>query len=327
MDDRAVSILENYDLKVLRTWKGRGAILFETTKGIRILKEYIGPKEKVLIQDRLVQHLKEQGFLLVDSFERNKEDEIVSVDNDKKSYIVKEYYEGKECNIWDSEECKKVISHLRDMQGCMQLNNEIECIVLPPFCLEKEYEKHNKELKRIKNFIRGKSQKTDFEIYLMQQYDYFYDKALAAYDRTLQTDWGDFHASIRRQGNLCHGDFQHHNIIMNAKGIAVTNFEKYVLDSRIRDLYLFMRKILEKNMWSAALGKELLDAYEMENPLTEQERIQLYNRFLYPEKFWKIVNFYYNSGKSWLPMRHMEKLQKLMQQEEAKEAFLNSFFF
>lgn len=327
MDDRAVSVLENYDLKVLRTWKGRGAILFETNQGTRILKEYIGPKEKVLLQDKLVHHLKEQGFSLVDEFEKNKEDEILSLDFDKKSYIVKEYFGGKECNIWDIDECKAAVAHLADLHRGMKMNSENECILLPAFCLEKEYEKHNKELKRVRNFIRAKSQKTDFEIYLLHYYDYFYEKALSAYEKTIQIDWTPFYTQIKQQGSLCHGDYQYHNILMGPKGIAVINFEKYVLDSRIRDLYLFMRKILEKNMWSEQMGKELLATYEKENSLNELEMQQLYFRFLYPEKFWKIVNFYFNSGKSWLPMRHMEKLQKLILQEEAKEHFLNSFFF
>ena len=42
MNDRAVSILEQYDFVVERTWKGRGSILFETKEGIFILKEYKG---------------------------------------------------------------------------------------------------------------------------------------------------------------------------------------------------------------------------------------------------------------------------------------------
>ena len=42
MNDRAVSVLSEYDFEVIRTWKGRGAILFETPEGIRILKEYTG---------------------------------------------------------------------------------------------------------------------------------------------------------------------------------------------------------------------------------------------------------------------------------------------
>ena len=42
VNDRAVSLLEQYDLEVLRTRKGRGAILCETENGLYILKEYEG---------------------------------------------------------------------------------------------------------------------------------------------------------------------------------------------------------------------------------------------------------------------------------------------
>ena len=54
--------------------------------------------------------------------------------------------------------------------------------------------------------------------------------------------------------------------------------------------------------------------------------MQLYYRFAYPEKFWKIVNFYYNSGKAWIPGRNMEKLEKLLMQEKEKKDFLETIF-
>ncbi len=53
--------------------------------------------------------------------------------------------------------------------------------------------------------------------------------------------------------------------------------------------------------------------------------MQLYYRFRYPEKFWKIVNFYYNSGKAWIPGRNLEKLEKLLAQEEEKVKFLENY--
>ncbi len=59
--------------------------------------------------------------------------------------------------------------------------------------------------------------------------------------------------------------------------------------------------------------------------MEREEYRQLYYRLAYPEKFWKIVNFYYNSGKAWIPDKNMEKLVKVMQQEKSKQAFLNSF--
>ena len=42
MNDRAVELLEQYEIEVLHTKKGRGAILCDTSQGTLILKEYTG---------------------------------------------------------------------------------------------------------------------------------------------------------------------------------------------------------------------------------------------------------------------------------------------
>ena len=109
------------------------------------------------------------------------------------------------------------------------------------------------------------------------------------------------------------------------EGMAVVNFEKCVWDNPVRDLYLFMRKLLEKSGWSQELGTLLLDTYRRERPLQPEDCRQLYFRLLYPEKFWKIANFYYNSGKAWIPGRNMDKLEKLLAQEQEKIRFLENF--
>ena len=104
------------------------------------------------------------------------------------------------------------------------------------------------------------------------------------------------------------------------------NFEKCLPDSPVRDLYHLLRKLLEKGGWSVSLGKDLLAAYEKERPLSAINRIDLYYRLAYPEKFWKIANFYYNSGKAWIPERNHEKLEKLIEQEKEKQRFLDEVF-
>ena len=57
VNDRAVSLLEQYDLEVLRTRKGRGAILCETENGLYIFKEYEGSLEKLNFQNELLKHI------------------------------------------------------------------------------------------------------------------------------------------------------------------------------------------------------------------------------------------------------------------------------
>ena len=60
--------------------------------------------------------------------------------------------------------------------------------------------------------------------------------------------------------------------------------------------------------------------------MTDRDYRQLYYRLAYPEKFWKIVNFYYNTGKAWIPGRNMEKIEKLFAQEREKQLFLEYIF-
>jgi hypothetical protein len=80
---------------------------------------------------------------------------------------------------------------------------------------------------------------------------------------------------------------------------------------------------MEKNNWQTDLGKELLTAYSDKCRLDDYSRADLYYRMAYPEKFWKIVNFYYNSRKSWIPGKNAEKLDKLIKQEPEKQSFLD----
>lgn len=134
-----------------------------------------------------------------------------------------------------------------------------------------------------------------------------------------------YEGSRQNTGVYCHGDFQHHNLIFTGKEWNVINFEKCSKDSPVRDIYLFMRKLLEKSDWSKETGFALLSAYEKENELEKEDYIQLYYRMIYPEKFWKIANFYYNSGKAWIPGKNLEKLIKVNEQEKEKTEFLQAF--
>jgi CotS family spore coat protein len=285
------------------------------------MKEYAGPVDKVKFQDYLLNHIRESGTVQVEAILRTKEDEIIVYDQDQTAYIVKTYCDGRECNHRDIQECQAAVRILARLHKASDLSGHDILNSQPISRIENEYEKHNRELKRVRKFLREKSQKTDFEIYLMRHYDYFLDTALQIAEEVRYYSSGK---SAYDFSVICHGDYQYHNIMQTAAGIVLTNFEKCVRDYPIRDLYLFLRKLLEKNNWSQTLGNMLIESYNRESALTDEDCRQLYYRFAYPEKFWKIVNFYYNTGKAWMPIRNMEKIEKLFAQENEKQLFLKS---
>lgn len=325
METRAVNVLENYDLEVLRTWKGRGAFLCETDKGLMILKEYTGPAARLEVQQMLLQTIRQGGYGAVELLMRNKEGELISRDQDRTPYIVKSYFEGRECNLKDMRECQLAARCMGRLHNAMCLPEEACDWNVPVYSMCGEYGKHNRELKKVRRFLREKGQKTEFEICLLHYYDFFYEKALQVL-RELEENADIYEeGEIRRKGYFCHGDFQHHNLLYTGGSFAVVNFEKYLADNPVRDLYLFLRKLLEKNGWSVAMGKAILTSYQEERRLDRKDMMQLYYRFSYPEKFWKIVNFYYNNGKAWIPDRNREKLVNLLKQDEEKTRFLADY--
>lgn len=329
MNDRAVELLEQYDIEVLRTRKGRGAILCDTGKGCLILKEYTGNDERAAMQNRLLQVIAADGGVRTESIIPTHEGGLLVRDVDGTAYMLKTWQDGRECNIFDRGECVQAVKLLARLHEVMELPADTPGLPAP-FSPEKEYEKHNREIRKVRKFLKQKGQKQQFEISLLGACDYFLNQALEVTE-----EWKQYSQSFRGQrteeengGSItfCHGDYQYHNILTSAGDWFVVNFEKCLPDDPIRDLYLLLRKLLEKGNWSVSLGSDLLQAYEKERPISAWSRIDLYYRLAYPEKFWKIANFYFNSGKAWIPGKNQEKLEKLVAQEKEKQRFLNEVF-
>lgn len=324
MNDRAVALLEQYDVEILRTRKGRGVILCDTDKGLLVFKEYEGNEAKLALIDRLLSRIREQGKVLAEELVPTREGALCVRENDGTAYILKTCGEGHECNIYDRGECREAVRALAWLHQCMVLPAQEDCPALQQFSPLQEYEKHNREFVKIQRFLRKKSQKTMFEYGLLNCFDYFIEQA-----REVTEGWRTYEEHMpgkQEEYTYCHGDYQYHNILCGEQGMCVVNFERCARDRQIRDLYLLMRKLLEKTDWPVALGQELLAAYERITPISAYAYIDLYYRLSYPEKFWKIVNFYYNSGKAWIPQRNQEKLDKLLAQEQQKKHFLENVF-
>jgi len=319
VNDRAVSLLEQYEIEVLRTRKGRGAFICETSQGNLIFKEYAGNEEKIAVQNKVLSHINQKEDVFVEGIIPTREGELLVKDNDGVKYVLKTYQDGKECNIYDIKECEEAVRLLARLHKAMESMDESE-VTANIFSQEKEYEKHNRELKKVRKYLQQRSQKTWFEISLLNTFDAFLEQALEVTE-----EWKEYeNKSVAKI--FCHGDYQYHNILHCDQEWFIINFEKCIKDDPIRDLYLFLRKLLEKSNWSVELGQKILSVYEAERPISAISRIDLYYRLAYPEKFWKIANFYYNSGKAWIPERNQDKLEKLMVQEKQKQIFMDEVF-
>ena len=255
MNDRAVELLEQYDIEVLRTRKGRGAIVCDTDRGCLILKEYTGNGERARLQNSLLAAVAAGGAVRAESMIPTREGELLVREGDGTAYVLKTWQEGRECNIYDRGECVQAVKLLAKLHESMELPGDTPGLPAP-FSPEKEYEKHNREIRKVRKFLKQKGQKQQFEISLLGACDYFLEQALEVTE-----DWsryseafGGNQSQTGDKISFCHGDYQYHNILMGTGGWFVVNFERCLPDDPVRDLYLLLRKLLEKGNWSVSLG-------------------------------------------------------------------------
>ena len=324
MNDRAVGVLEQYDITVSRTFKGRGTIICETDQGMCVLKEYRGKSEKLELLNGLQEKIADS--IKTDILVRNKDGGLAVKDADNSTYKLKKQIDGRECSYKSEDDIQKAFVTMARLH--LKMTETQAAYEMPIFFYGDEMEKHTKECRRVKNYLNKLSTKTEFERRLLKEYDYFLKKAEEVTSLVLLESKAEYEAYIKSNGLYCHGDFQYHNVIY-PKGQgnpALINFEHFARDTGARDFYLLFRKISEKNNWAIKMAEEMLDAYQSRRRLTPIEWRSLRLRLAYPEKFWKIINFYYNSRKSWVSGRNYEKLESLINQERQKEKLIEKLF-
>lgn len=324
--DWGTEIAEKYGLEVRNARKGRGSWIFETNQGLKLLKEYKGSVKRLEFEEAVLDTMKDAGALRVDQYVRNTENELITTAEDGTRYLVKNWFSDRECDLKDRQEILSAVRQIAVLHKSLRLVESreewnLKSMISPP--LYEAMEKHNRELRKARAFIRGKRKKNEFELTVIGSYDRFYEQAVQACHGMEQVFHGEGE-SMKQNYFVCHGELNQHHILIGEDYVAVTEFNKMHLGLQVEDLYYFMRKVMEKHDWDVALGSAMIDAYERVQPMEKVERECLYYLFLYPEKYWKQINFYYNANKAWVPSRQTEKIISLEQQQERRMEFMNN---
>ncbi len=377
MNERGTGVLTQYGLEVFKTCRTRGAVLCETSQGFRLLKEWTGSDRRIRLEYEILSALEEESGLSTDCCVKNLAGGLVSVDEDQARYVLRRWYEGRECSTRENGEiltASKLLAKLhmalrrlekehileRRHEAFLQeearrreqmekealqaaesgeegmpaaeevsgdsggtaagadsfdSGTESEPETAAPEAFARTLERHNRELRRTRAFVKGRRRKTEFELVVIGGFEKFYRQAEEA---------ALLASSLPEEPEVwwCHGEYSHHHVLLGNQVCAVTDFSRLRRGIQASDLYYFTRKILEKHRWNLRLGRQILDTYTAVLPLTGEEWKYLYLLFLYPEKYWKQMNYYVNSNKAWIPARNVDKLKALESQFEARAMFL-----
>lgn len=320
MYNRTEIILEAYPYEFTDVTKGRGAYFCHCQDGSRkILKEFTGSASKAELLDRFLKYLKKRGCA-AEQIVYTKEGQALFTDVDDTRYYMRTWAEGRECDTRNREDILCAVRKLAQLHiDTADFKEELpEIMCRTPDFLEQEYMRHTRELHKVRNYIKAKKKRNEFETDFLSEYGYYLEQADQASTRLKE---------IRQEPSgrffgICHGDYSQHNLLFTSQGPVIINYERFCKDAYISDFAHFFRKIMEKHNWNTGLGMDLIHAYDKVRKLDAWELQQLSVRMSYPEKFWKVANHYFNSKKSWANSRDGEKLEKICAQERERAEFL-----
>ena len=320
MSEKMSEVYEAYDMEILGAVRGRGSMILKTDQGIRQISPFDGSEERLEQEREFKENLYETGFHHIDRCVPNREGELITCDRYGNPYVMREYFEGRECNpgsICDLNQAAAnlAVFHIRGRELYAKEGRTYA------YREPGNFRRKTQEMKKIRSFISKRPTKNDFELLYIEAYDAFYRQAI---DCQAMMDACD-RTNIAGYIGYCHGAYNYHSVLFCGGYLATVNFDRFHVGYQLIDLYQFIRKVMEKNNYNFNMAVKIIEEYDRILPLTEEDYRYIYILYSYPEKFWKVSNRYMNSRKCWISPANLEKLSKLITDEQEKQKFLSDF--
>lgn len=293
-----LEIGRQFDLGIKNVIPFRDAFILNTTQGKKLLKKVEISPERVLFIHGAKEHLFNNGFQYIDRY---------TCTTDGKPYFIAEqacftltdYPDGVECNFENESEMSAAVKALAE------LHKASKGYVAPAESFPRDelgklpvtFKKRLGEIKKIqKTAGRGKSK---FDYMVLEFAEYFYSQGKEALDNVLKPKYGMLVNEVRKQRTICHHDYTHYNILFTCGNITVTNFNYCCYELKIHDIANLIRRKMRKCCWNMDETIKIINNYCKYEELSTTDLDIMYSILQFPQKFWRIVNKYYNSKRSW----------------------------
>lgn len=324
---REFEIERQFDLKIESIKPNRGVYYLKTNKGNKCLKKIDYGIQKLLFVYSAKEHLISKGFTKVDRYCLNTEGNPYALVNED-IYTLSEWIEGRECNFHDDED---LVNASQTLAVLYEKSKEYE----PPENSKLKtdlgrwphlMEKRVRSFEKMRDMARKKSNKAQFDLNYIKNYDFFKQIGLKAIKILNTSEYMNLCKKTEEEKAFCHHDYTYHNIIIdNENKVNIIDFDYCKREIRVYDLSNYLMKVLKRCNWDIKYAKLIIDAYNKISPLQECEYRVLFAFLLFPQRFWRLSNRFYYNEVNWGQSTFGKKIQELIDEREQYNKFIDDF--
>jgi spore coat protein, CotS family len=324
---REFEIERQFGIKIENIKPNKGVYLLKTDQGMKCLKKINYGTQKLLFVYGAKEHLVKNGFLKVDRYCLNVDGSPYALVNED-IYTLSEWIEGRECDFRRKDDLINASKSLANLHIASKGYEPPENSKLKtdlgrwPNLMEKRVRSFDK----MRDMIRKKGNKTNFDLNYMKAIQFYKDIGKVAMEVLADSQYMDLCRITEEEKGFCHHDFTYHNIIIDTEDfVNVIDFDYCKREIRTYDISAFMIKVLKRADWDLECAETIINSYNEVSPLKEEEYRTLFAFLLFPQRFWRLANRYYYNEVNWPSNTFNNKLEELISEQEKYIKFIESF--
>ena len=183
--------------------------------------------------------------------------------------------------------------------------------------LPRLYAKRRSELAKIRRRNDKRGNYDAIDLLLIRNYDRFMGQVREAEELLQKGGYREAVDRAAKEGAFCHNAYKGEALRVSEKGeIFVGSFDKCGSELPLADLAAYLRRYFKKTEGSAAGVAAMLESYGKHCPLSAADLTILRGMLVYPEKFLRLVNEYYNRRRACVSPAMQERLAAAAREEE-----------
>ncbi len=324
---REFEIERQFDIKIEIIKANKGVYYLKTNKGERCLKRINYGPQKLLFVYGAKEHLIKNGFGDLDRYYLNVNDEPYALVNED-LYTLSEWLEGRECDFRNIYEVKIAAKTLACMHEASKGYDPPENSKLKsdlgrwPHLMEKR----TKSLDKMKDIIRKKNIKNDFDMIYLKSVEFYRELGKQALQTLKESNYYELCMIAEEEKTFCHHDFTYHNIIIDSNEKPhIIDFDYCKREVRTFDISNFMIKVLKRVDWNIDFAKAIIESYNSVSKLRDDEYKVLFAYLQFPQRYWRLANRYYYNEVNWGQNTFTNKLSSIIEEKDKFLSFLNEF--
>lgn len=320
----ARNIIENsYGIHIMGIRPYRAGYILDTATGRKYIKSCQYTSKRVEFIHQAKTHLYEHGFKCIDPYYLSiSKQPYIEIDGNV--YTMVDLIEGRECEFDDDRDVIAATEALALMHkaahGFFPKGCYVQCGLGK---LPDSFKKRLEEIRKLRR--KAEKERNGFDYLFIENFDHFYETGIKSLEILFGSRYSKLVEQTRKEGMICHRDYSYQNILIKGDRTSIINFDYCSIELKIYDIVNILRRRMRKCNWDINKAKLILNTYRNIEPLSQDELKVMKSMLQFPQKFWRVINRYYNSKRHWAQKNFTIMLEDVIKEKDAHVDFMDKF--